>query len=53
MSKQAGKGDKPRPTKKDQYDSNFDSIKWKTNKHKTDKSQKSSKYDPLKHLKWE
>ena len=25
---QAGKGDKPRPIKKSQYDSNFDKIVW-------------------------
>lgn len=25
---QAGKGDKPRPVKKTQYDTNFDRIKW-------------------------
>ena len=24
----AGKGDKPRPTKKSQYNSNYDLIKW-------------------------
>lgn len=24
----AGKGDKPRPTKKQQYNSNYDLIKW-------------------------
>jgi hypothetical protein len=28
MSNQAGKGDKPRPTNKSTYDSNFDKIKW-------------------------
>ena len=29
MSNQAGKGDKPRPVKKQQFDQNFDKIVWK------------------------
>jgi hypothetical protein len=29
-SNQAGKGDKPRPVKKEEYDNNFDKIVWKT-----------------------
>jgi len=28
MSKQAGKGDKPRPTNKDLYNANYDLINW-------------------------
>jgi hypothetical protein len=31
MSNQAGKGDKPRPTNKAKYVSNYDNIKWETN----------------------
>jgi hypothetical protein len=30
-SNQAGKGDKARPTKKQQFDQNFDRIKWTSN----------------------
>lgn len=30
MSNQAGKGDKPRPTNKVKYVSNFEEIKWDT-----------------------
>lgn len=32
MSNQAGKGDKPRPTNKAKYVSNYDGINWSTNK---------------------
>lgn len=28
MTNQAGKGDKPRPVKKEVYNSNFDKIEW-------------------------
>jgi hypothetical protein len=28
MNNQAGKGDKPRPVDKKEFDSNFDKIKW-------------------------
>jgi len=31
MSNQAGKGDKPRPTNKAKYVSNYDNINWNTN----------------------
>ena len=31
---QAGKGDKPRPVDKKQYDSNFDKIEWKADSKK-------------------
>jgi len=35
MSKnQAGKGDKPRPVVKKQFDSNFDDIAWKESQNK-------------------
>ena len=34
MSNQAGKGDKPRPTNKAKYVSNFDNINWSSNKPK-------------------
>lgn len=30
MSKQAGKGDKPRPVNKTVYNGNFDGINWKS-----------------------
>lgn len=32
----AGKGDRPRPTNKKQYDSNYDAINW----HRKDKKEK-------------
>jgi hypothetical protein len=32
MSNQAGKGDKPRPTNKAKYISNFEEIKWQQDK---------------------
>lgn len=32
MSNQAGKGDKPRPTNKVKYVSNYDSIEWGADK---------------------
>jgi len=31
---QAGKGDRYRPVDKKKYDSNYDSIKWKSTNHK-------------------
>ena len=33
MSNQAGKGDKPRPVDKDQYNSNFEKINWSKNQN--------------------
>jgi hypothetical protein len=31
---QAGKGDKPRPVKKEQFDCNFENINWQSNRDK-------------------
>ena len=44
---QAGKGDKPRPVDKKQFDENFNSIKWTTNTKKesvTKKGRTTYKY---------
>ena len=30
-----GKGDKPRPVNKNEYDKNYDAIQWQTNKKNT------------------
>lgn len=47
-SNQAGKGDKPRPVVKQQFDKNFDSIKWKQSSEKqpvlNKKGKKTYKY---------
>lgn len=42
QSHQNGKGSKPRPVNKKQYNSNYDSINWGTKKS-VDNSKKSSK----------
>ena len=39
-SNQAGKGDKPRPINKKQFDSNFDKISFKSEKEKSTKQVK-------------
>ena len=39
-SNQAGKGDKPRQVDKKQYNSNFDTIKWKPKEPKDSKTRK-------------
>lgn len=36
QNKQAGKGSKPRPVKKSEYDSNYDAINW----HRKNKKEK-------------
>ena len=44
---QAGKGDKPRPVKKQQFDQNFDKIVWKGSQlkeHITKKGKTTYKY---------
>ena len=40
MSNQAGKGDKPRPVKKQQFDQNFDKIVWKKSINKESNTKK-------------
>lgn len=39
-SNQAGKGDKPRPVDKKQYNTNFENIKWKSEEPKESKTRK-------------
>ena len=40
MNNQAGKGDKPRPVDKKEFDSNFDKIVWKTSQVKESTTKK-------------
>lgn len=39
MAKQAGKGDKPRPTNKETYNANYDLIDWGRPKKDSEKKQ--------------
>jgi hypothetical protein len=38
QNRQAGKGDKPRPVKKSEYNKNYDAINWGNKKKKTDET---------------
>jgi hypothetical protein len=40
---QAGKGDKPRPIKKEVFDNNFEQIVWNNNKERTNSVTKKGK----------